>query len=103
MRHTAVSVGGTKPPVSHPITPDHAEANFKAALAKLSAAAEAGTAVIPHVELAALARALPAVILGERLPVWRLLAWLRALPRAGSGALLASTFLGDGAPARKPR
>ena len=79
MRHTAVSVGGTKPPVSHPITPDHAEANFKAALAKLSAAAEAGTAVIPHVELAALARALPAVILGERLPVWRLLAWVRAL------------------------
>ena len=79
MRHTAVSVGGTKPPVSHPITPDHAEATFKAALATLSAAAEAGTAVIPHVELAALARALPAVILGERLPVWRLLAWLRAL------------------------
>ena len=66
-------------PHLHPKIPAHAEANFGAALAILAAAAEASAAVVPHAEIAALARALPAVLLGERTPIWRLLAWLRAL------------------------
>ena len=66
-------------PHPEPKTPSQVEANFGAALSVFAAAAEASAAVVPHVEIAALGRALPIVILGERTPVWRLLAWLRVL------------------------
>ena len=68
-----------RPPFLRPRLPAQSQANLIAALHALSEAAAGAALVLPHSELGVLARALPAVVTGAQLPVWRLIAWLCAL------------------------
>ena len=64
-------------PYRRPCAPTHSEANLYAAVDLLRRAVAAHCAVLPREELSVFRHAIPTVVAGERLPVWRLLAWLR--------------------------